>query len=288
MDFDLFRRLIDQGAQYGLASIKLNYLGEPLLHPDLLKQLRYAKAAGMVDTMFNTNATQLTEEKAHEVLEAGIDNIFFSVDSAYREKYNAIRIGSDFDKVVANIVRFCEIKRKGDYARVQTRVSLTVMENDLSELVAFKDFWLEHVDVVGFGLYHDLDGIESPYNPNFTCAQPFQRMFVMWDGVTTPCCVDYERGYVTGNARTTSLKEVWDGPAYQKMRAAQTTGRYKDIGVCAKCYVPYTSLDGQVIAFEDVGREAKAAAEEQRMRSYADPNQELPARAIRRKAKGRI
>ncbi len=288
MDFDLFRRLIDQGARYGLPSIKLNYLGEPLLHPDLPKQLRYAKAAGVLDTMFNTNATQLTEEKAHEVLEAGVDNIFFSVDSAYREKYNAIRIGSDFDKVVANIVRFCEIKRKGSYRHVQTRVSLTVMENDLSELEAFKDFWLEHVDVVGFGLYHDLDGIDSPYNPNFTCAQPFQRMFVMWDGVTPPCCVDYERGYVTGDARTTDLKAVWDGPAYQRMREAQTTGRYKDIGICNKCYVPYTSLDGQVIAFEDVGREARKAAEEQRMRSHTDANQELPARAIRRKTKGRI
>jgi hypothetical protein len=288
MNFDFYRGLIDQGAQYSLPSIKLNYLGEPLLHPDLPRQIRYAKDAGVLDTMFNTNATHLTEEKAHEILEAGIDNVFFSVDSAYREKYNAIRIGADFDKVIENIIRFCEIKRKGNYRHVQTRVSLTVMEHDIQELVEFKNFWLRHVDVVGFGLYHDIDGIESPYNPNFTCSQPFQRMFVMWDGVTTPCCLDYERGYVTGKARTTPLKEIWDGPEYQRLREAHTSGRYKEIGICAKCYVPYTSLDGQVIAFEDVEREAKAAAAEQRMRIHTDPDQELPPRALKRKARSRI
>jgi MoaA/NifB/PqqE/SkfB family radical SAM enzyme len=286
MDFDFYRRLIDQGAEYKLPSVKLQYLGEPLAHPDLPKQIRYAKDAGVLDVMFNTNATLLTEEKAHAVLEAGIDSIFFSVDSIYPEKFKAIRIGAKYEEVVGNIIRFCEIKNRGDYKHVQTRVSMTVMDSDPEELMKFQEFWLQHVDIVGFGMYHDVleDGIDTPYNPNFTCAQPFQRMFVMWDGVCTPCCEDDHRGYRTGNARTTRLKEIWDGPAYRRLRQAHLTGRYKEIGICGKCYVPFTALDGNVISVNNLVSEVKEAARVQRTRLYNQTDLDLSDKAKHRRA----
>ncbi len=287
MDFDTYRRIIDEGAKHGLPSVKLQYLGEPLAHPDVAKQIKYAKDAGVLDVMFNTNATLLTEQKAHEILDAGLDAIFFSVDSIYPEKFNRIRLGANYDQVLANILRFLEIKKAGGHRKVHTRVSLTVMENDLDELVQFKDFWLQHVDVVGFGVYHDVnaDGIETPYNPNFTCAQPFQRMFIMWDGVCTPCCVDDHRGYRTGNVKQSSVYDIWHGKAYQRMRDVQLNGKYREIGICKNCYVPYTELDGQVISLERVKEEVSEAAERQRTRWYNNMELELPVKAQRRRIK---
>lgn len=286
MDWDLYRRILDQGAQHSLPSVKLQYLGEPLAHPDVVRQISYAKQAGVLDVMFNTNATLLTEEKSWAILEAGLDNLFFSVDSIYPEKYNRIRIGAEYDSVVENIIRFCEIKRKGGFDHVQTRVSMTVMENDAEELEAFTEFWLQYVDVVGFGVYHDVlqDGIETPYNSSFSCSQPFQRMFIMWDGTTTPCCVDDHRGYVTGNARETPLYDIWHGPEYQRMRYAQLNGAYDEIDICAKCYVPYTALDGQVISVDSVVQEVRDAAHKQNTHWYnQEENLELPLKAIRRR-----
>lgn len=287
MDFDTYRRIINEGARYKLPSVKLQYLGEPLAHPDVAKQIRYAKDAGVLDVMFNTNATLLTEEKAHEILEAGLDAIFFSVDSFYPEKFNRIRIGANYEQVVGNILRFIEIKNKGGYEKLHTRVSMTVMENDVDELVLFKDFWLQYVDVVGFGVYHDVntEGIDTPYNPTFTCAQPFQRMFIMWDGVCTPCCVDDHRGYRTGNVKQSSVYDIWHGRPYQRMREAQLTGRYKEIGICRSCYVPYTELDGQVISLERVKEEVAEAATRQRTRWYNQMELELPVKAKQRKIK---
>lgn len=287
MDFDMYRRIIDEGAKYKLASVKLQYLGEPLAHPDVARQVKYAKDAGVLDVMFNTNATLLTEEKAHEILEAGIDAIFFSVDSFYAEKFNRIRIGAKYEQVVGNILRFIDIKNRAGYEKVHTRVSMTVMENDVDELVLFKDYWLQYVDVVGFGVYHDVnaEGIETPYNPTFTCAQPFQRMFIMWDGVCTPCCVDDHRGYRTGKVQQSSVYDIWHGKAYQRMREAQLTGRYKEIGICRSCYVPYTELDGQVISLERVKEEVSEAATRQRTRWYNQMELELPVKARQRKIK---
>ena len=59
MDFALFCRIIDQAADNGVYSIKLNYLGEPLLHPRVVDMVAYAKARGL-EVMMNTNATLLS------------------------------------------------------------------------------------------------------------------------------------------------------------------------------------------------------------------------------------
>ena len=52
--------------------------------------------------MFNTNASLLTE-KAVEIIKSGLDKLFFSFDSLYREQYNKIRVKGDYDKVLNNI-----------------------------------------------------------------------------------------------------------------------------------------------------------------------------------------
>ena len=248
MDFGFYKRLIDQGAANGLCSVKLEYLGEPLLHPDIAKQIKYAKDKGIIEVMFNTNATLLTEEMSRKILGAGLDSIFFSVDSPRREKYNKIRVGADFDRVVDNIKKFVEIKNEGGYKHVQTRVSMVVMGNPKEELEEYKKFGFKAlgVDLVGYGEFIDYSTEEDKYpeyyNPNFVCAQPFQRMFIMWDGVVTPCCVDNKRRYSLGNAKKEKLKDIWHNEKYRKLRDAHIAGKYYEVDICRKCYVPVSSL----------------------------------------------
>ena len=285
MSFDLYKKLIDEGEKFNLPSVKLQYLGEPLVHPEVGKQIKYAKDAGIVDVMFNTNATLLTEEKSHEILEAGIDAIFFSFDSMDPDTFNKIRVGADYDKVIENILRFLDIKEKNGYDHVHTRASMTIIEQDIEDLEKFKEFWLEHVDVAGFGLYKDTpegEAKDSPYFPDFQCAQPFQRLFIMWDGVATPCCVDAEREYIMGDANKQSVHDIWHGPEARLLRGSQLNGCYKDIDICAKCYVPYTELNGQVILIDSVYEEVQEIANNERTRWITDDDLELSPKAQKR------
>ena len=287
MEFDLYRKIIDEGEKYNLPSVKLQYLGEPLTHPDLAKQIKYAKDAGVLDVMFNTNATLLTEEKSYEILEAGIDALFFSFDSMDPDTYNNIRVGADYDKVMGNILRFMEIKNKGNYKHVHTRTSLTVIKHEIEDLIEFKNFWLDYVDAVGFGIFHDVveDGIkDSPYVENFVCAQPFQRLFVMWDGVNTPCCLDENRYYPLGNSNDKTIYDIWHGPAAVRMRKAQLEGKYNKMPLCNKCYVPFTELDGTeldggVIDINNIQNEISKMSNKQKSRWINDTNLELPKKA---------
>ena len=99
----LYKKIIDESSENGLCSIKFQYLSEPLTDSMIIDRIKYAKQKGIFDTMFNTNATLLTEEMSYALLESGLDDIFFSVDSIIPEKFNKIRKGAEFNQVVENL-----------------------------------------------------------------------------------------------------------------------------------------------------------------------------------------
>lgn len=62
MDQNVFYKIIDEISEMGVPSIKLNWRGEPLLHPKLCDFISYAKNKSIIDVSINTNATTLTKK----------------------------------------------------------------------------------------------------------------------------------------------------------------------------------------------------------------------------------
>ncbi|RJP30167.1 MAG: radical SAM protein [Candidatus Omnitrophota bacterium] len=244
-DFELYARLVDEGAEKGLCSIKFNYLGEPLMNPRLAEMIRYAKDKGIVDVMFNTNASMLTERLAKQLIESGLDKLFFSFDSPYRDHYNQIRINADYDKVLRNIKRFMQIRDEMGSPKPFTRVSMVRMKENDEEWQAFKELFEPIVDAVAYVDYLDhnnqadtgkmLVKITELGEKKFCCPQLWQRMFVHPDGVVTVCCVDSARKLSVGRIDNKTVEEIWNGPEYQKLRDLHAAGRIDEIPICAKC-----------------------------------------------------
>ena len=250
-DFDLYTRLVDEGAEKGLCSIKFNYLGEPLMNPRLVEMIRYAKERGIVDVMFNTNATLLTERIARQLIESGLDKLFFSFDSPFREHYNEIRINANYDKTLRNIKRFMDIRRQMGSSKPFTRVSMVRMRENEHEWQAFKDLFEPIVDAVAWVDYIEHSSqsntfvkISTPIahhnGKKFCCPQLWQRMFVHPDGVVTVCCVDSARALQVGNIHGKTVEEIWNGPEYQKLRELHATGRIDEIPICSGCHLAQT------------------------------------------------
>ena len=245
IELAFFSDLIDQAIDLNVCSVKFNYLGEPLLHPDVVKQVAYAKKRGVIEVMFNTNAVLLTAEMSRQLLDAGLDSLFFSVDSPYPEKYNEIRKGADFHKVFKNIENFMKVKENGGYKHVQTRVSIVLMDQCKEELKEYENMFLDLVGTVGYGEYFDRDkdyGAELGFVEGFACSQPFQRMFVHWDGKTTMCCWDYAGQKVIGNAHRTPLIDIWQCDEFNKLRDHMKIGTYYKSPLCRHCYLPHAKL----------------------------------------------
>jgi len=101
MPLDLLKKIIDQTAAY-FPKAKLGYaFTEPLIYPHLIESLVYAKQKGLYTTI-TTNALTL-KQKAGKLIEAGLDEIFISLDGT-SEIHNEIRGNKkSFEKAVEGI-----------------------------------------------------------------------------------------------------------------------------------------------------------------------------------------
>lgn len=76
---------------------------------------------------------------------------------------------------------------------------------------------------------------ESPWS---LCRRPWSLMYFTANGRAIPCCIapfsqhGYEH-YTLGDATQQTLREIWNGPAYQKFRAALLSD--KPPQACASC-----------------------------------------------------
>lgn len=247
MNLSLYKTLVDEGAENGLYSIKLNYLGEPLVCKDIIEMVRYAKERGIVDVMFNTNGVLLTEEMSRKLIEAGIDKIFISFDSPSKERYESIRVGARFDKVFNNVKRLSEIRKEMGLVSPLIRVSMVVMKENRHEVLDYIKLWKGIVDYVGFSDYNNPQGMDKTERyatvltkrENFVCSQLYQRLFVHWDGSMGLCCADYDACMGLGNANDVAIKEVWLGEKMRKLRELHETGKWETIDLCKNCGLPY-------------------------------------------------
>jgi len=68
MDFDLFKRIVDEGAENGLYSIRLSWRGEVFTHPKLFDMIHYAKVVKKIPQVsFLTNGLMLKSAKAKKI-----------------------------------------------------------------------------------------------------------------------------------------------------------------------------------------------------------------------------
>ncbi|NKB20010.1 MAG: hypothetical protein GKS01_05630 [Alphaproteobacteria bacterium] len=238
-----YRNIIDEAVQYPeFKSIKLNYLGEPLVHKDVSWQVEYAKQAGVVDVMMNSNATALTKKVGEGLLNAGLDNLFVSFDAANPKDYEIQRAGTTLGRVIDNVYQFVKLRDEINPS-CQIRISMVMYKDPywLEQFEAIKVIWKDLVDAVGYGFFVEREPNkmgEYPEVRDFHCAQPYQRMFLKYNGNVTICCVDDKDETIVGNWRNDKLTDVWNGPLYKEIRELHSSGRYYEMEMCRKCYLP--------------------------------------------------
>jgi radical SAM protein with 4Fe4S-binding SPASM domain len=239
-----YANIIDQGVEHGVRSIKLNYLGEPLAHKDVVWQVAYAKQHGVLDVMMNSNASLLRKEIGRELLEAGLDALFVSFDAISPDLYADRRVGTSIGKVIDNVYDFVKLRNE-KYPQVQVRLSMVMYDDPLwmDQFQGLQLMWKNLVDAVGYGFYTERDPnaqVEFPEVKGFWCAQPFQRMFLKYNGNVTICCVDDKDEVVLGNWREQGLHAIWNSEAYDEIRRLHASGNYYKMAMCRKCYLPVT------------------------------------------------
>ena len=252
-----FTETIDQLSKE-LLYLVFYFQGEPYLNPDFLNMVQYASAK-KIYTATSTNAHYLTDEKAKQTVESGLDRLIISIDGTTQQTYQQYRVGGNLDKVLkgaANIVKWKkELKSKTPFIIFQF---LVVRHNEhqiedvkkLAKEIGVDDVWLKTAQVYDFEndpnqliptnnkysrYKREADGkMKFKGNNSNHCWRLWHDPVITWDGAVVPCCFDKDAQHKLGSLKGQSFKQIWNNKNYRQFRSKIVDGR-KNIDICANC-----------------------------------------------------
>lgn len=236
MEFEFFKKVIDEGAEHGLYAIKLNSgaRGEPLLHKKIAEMVEYAKKKGVLDLYMNTNAVLLTQDLGRKLINAGLDRISISFEGTSPEIYEKYRVGAKFEKVRKNILEFIELRNSlnsGTRIRIQTVAAPDILPG----IEEYGNYWSGLVDEVAFIDFKDYGARRKDLVSDWACPYIWQRMMVTWDGTISVCGFDYTEDHKLGNVKKDSIRAAWNGKEMERIRKLHREGKSHEIAICNGC-----------------------------------------------------
>jgi len=219
MDFDLYRKIIDDAAiNFPKVHIWLAVYGEPLLiGHKIYDMISYAKKYNFV-THMNTNGVLLDDEMCACLAEAGLDNITIAVDGFSTEVYENIRRGAKRDKVYENVLRLRDLinKTQPSNKRMHIEVQLIEMDENMGEIEEYKKYWrMQGIAVRIRGRMTWAGNISIGNNINrdkdrIACGYTFSQLCTLNDGTVVSCANDVYVENVLGDLNNQTLSEIWE------------------------------------------------------------------------------
>ena len=238
MDFDMFRRVIDQIEGF-VPYITFASRGEPTLNPKFIDMLDYCKDK-FLDIKINTNASALNKKKINKILDI-CDTVVFSIDTPDKELYPDIRVGGDLEKVLKNIALFNEIRSTHPRRKkVSSRASGVLFNPEIQSEEDYKKIFSPLFDQTAFVQYNPWEKIYSlPENDiKAPCQQPFYRFFIWFDGSYNCCDMDYKSILLKDAIKISekfSVKDAWNCQTLKNIREIHHSFKRDSLEPCKRC-----------------------------------------------------
>lgn len=268
MSFADFKFIVDK-IKISVEELSLFNYGEPLLNPDIIKMIKYAKKVGVKTVNLHSNGLALGKKLAKELVNSGIDYVSFSIDGASNETYQQYRIGGDLNVVFENVSYFISLKKKAKLKKPVVGVQFIVMKHNQHEIEKFIKIWhgigADEVNIKTFNAY--MSGYEDrknnlkylPKNSEYSryqaedakeIADIYKTEYCMWawenliinsNGDISLCCHDYNADLNLGNIKDNNW---WDNEGRRELQAKI---KDKKNALCKHCNVGmlYLKIDNK-------------------------------------------
>lgn len=235
-----FKIIADQCGQHG-AWVRISGGGEPMLHPQAVELIEYAKHVGTKVGLI-TNGSKFTEESSIRLLEAQIDMIEFSVDAADAETYSRVRKGLNWERLVSNVNRMVALRNQ---LKSNTKIIASGVNQLGVDIEKVADFWEPVVDnfqkrkYLTWGINDPSNSADAtPYLPPdemIPCPFIFERLNIDSRGRVMVCGFDIAGVTDMGNIHEKSIKDIWHGQGFEGYRQRHLTGKGTEIELCKDC-----------------------------------------------------
>jgi len=255
LDYGKFCAFIDQVAPY-TAVLMYYFMGEPFLNKRAYDMIRYARRKGIyVETCTNGDYAD-----AEGIIYSDINQVSFQIGGITQRTHEIYRVGGDLSRVVRNLERLVDERRRHPDSNVQVEVGFIVMKHNEHEVPEFlrwaKAVGVDRANVIDPGVrtvaegrellpedrkywFYDEEafqrGILKPKHlPDNECTWIWNSVMINWDGAVVPCCRDPHGKHVFGNVFEQSLREIWNGERMQAFRRRIVTEQGK-VDICQLC-----------------------------------------------------
>jgi hypothetical protein len=246
MDWDLYRRIIDECTKHHVRRISPYLMNEPLLDPEIGDRIAYISQKKRFPTFskINTNAALLDQEAALKILDSGLDVLTCSVHGIIKGKYERTMVGLHLEEVLENIDRFLELKRKRKKKKPEVRITMIRTKLIESDVPKIKAYWKPRgVKVNIRPMTNRVNkristlGISArPMELFDSCTRLMQQAYINVRGEVLLCCNDWEQTTIMGDLSHQSVQEVWNGETFQNIRRRFLNQDLKGL-LCARCYI---------------------------------------------------
>jgi len=134
MEDQIFERILD-----GLREVSpppavfFGGIGEPLTHPGIVDMIARVKELGARAEMI-TNGTLLTLERSKDLIAAGLDSLWVSIDGANPESFADVRVGAELPQIIENLMAFRRARKFSYPPHPELGIVFVAMERNIAEL----------------------------------------------------------------------------------------------------------------------------------------------------------
>jgi MoaA/NifB/PqqE/SkfB family radical SAM enzyme len=153
LDFDVFRRLIEDFKKIDVKRIIFGGQGDPFLYPKIMEAIKESKKNG-IEVCLITGGAYLNEEKTKAIFDLGVDHIDVSLQAASEATYVSIhpsqREGT-FERIKKQLILLAELKQKTRRNKPHVRLIHVVCNLNYQDAVKIVEIAKEvTADSVGF------------------------------------------------------------------------------------------------------------------------------------------
>ena len=240
MPGETFKKIADECASHK-AWLRISGGGEPMLHPQAIPLLVYAKSVGAKVGLI-TNGSVFNEASIRALLEAQIDMVEFSVDAGDPETYDRVRKGLSWTQLTQNVGMFVRLRNQ---AKLSTRIIASGVNQKGVDIEQVETFWTPLVDTfqkrkfLTWSINKPEQSADSsaylPPEENIPCPFIFERLNIDSRGRVMVCGYDIAARTNMGNINETSIQSIWRGKEFQFYRDMHLQNRGHEIPLCKEC-----------------------------------------------------
>jgi len=240
MKKDIFKMIADQCGKHR-AWIRISGGGEPMLHPQAVELIEYAKKKGAKIGLI-TNGSKFTESNTKRLLKAGVDMVEFSVDAADAKAYARLRPGLSWQALLKNARRMVELRNS---LKAKTRIIASGIDQAGVDIKEVSRFWKNIADnfqkrkYLTWGINDPSKSADpSPYLPpdkSIPCPFLFERLNIDSRGKVMLCGFDIAAKTDMGNVRNDSIEDIWHGEKFEHYRKMHLARKGQQLELCGQC-----------------------------------------------------